>query len=198
MKAGAASFLNRTGGSRLGCRERRGTETNSAMIYVCNLPEMPAHVRNLRPSHLVSLLTAAEQPPTPDGLAADRHHRVEINDIEQPRDGHVLPEARHIVALLGFLHGWQPSAPLLVHCFAGISRSTAAALIALVFRHDGREEEGARRLRQVAPHAQPNRRIIALADDLLGRSGRLIAAREAMGEAAMVPFGSLVRLDPLV
>ena len=167
------------------------------MIYICSLAEMPAHVRSLRPSHLVSLLSAAEQPPTPDGFAPERHHRVAINDISEPMDGYVLPGDEHIARLIGFLETWDAGAPLLVHCFAGISRSTAAALIALTFRHDGREEEAALRLRRAAPHAIPNRRMIALADGRLGRGGRLEAALAAMGEAAFSPSGPLVRVEPL-
>jgi predicted protein tyrosine phosphatase len=167
------------------------------MIYICSLAEMPEHVRSLQPSHLVSLLGSAEQPPTPDGFATERHHRVEVNDISLPMDGYVLPQDDHIAGLIRFLDGWDAGAPLLVHCFAGISRSTAAALIALTFRHDGREEEAALSLRRAAPHAQPNRRMIELADTRLGRDGRLIAALGAMGEATLRPYGPLTRVDPL-
>jgi predicted protein tyrosine phosphatase len=77
---------------------------------------------------------------------------------------------------------------------AGISRSTAAALIALALTAPGREELVARQLRRAAPHASPNRRIIALADRLLARDGRLIAARESMGAAEPLVAGPLVAL----
>ena len=167
------------------------------MIYICSLAAMPGHVRALKPSHLVSLLSAAEQPPTPDGFAPERHHRVAVNDISEPMDGFVLPQDDHIAGLIGFLESWDGGTPLLVHCFAGISRSTAAGLIALTFRHDGREEEAALRLRAAAPHAQPNRRMIELADARLGRDGRLIAALAAMGEASLRAYGPLTRVEPL-
>ena len=167
------------------------------MIYICSLAEMPAHVRALRPSHLVSLLSAEQQPPTPDGFVPERHHRVAVNDISQPMDGYVLPQDDHIAGLIGFLEGWEGGTPLLVHCFAGISRSTAAALIALTFRHDGREEEAALRLRAAAPHANPNARMIELADARLGRDGRLIGALAAMGEASLRAYGPLTRVEPL-
>ena len=167
------------------------------MIYVCGLAEMPEHVRDLRPSHLVSLLSSAEQPPTPDEVPAENHHRVKVNDISQPMPGFVLAQDADIARLIAFLGGWDATSPLLLHCFAGISRSTAAALIALTLRHDGREEEAALRLRQAAPHAHPNRRIVELADARLGRNGRLVAAMAAMGEATLRPYGPLVRVDPL-
>jgi predicted protein tyrosine phosphatase len=36
-------------------------------------------------------------------------------------------------------------------------------------------------MRRVSPHAFPNRRIVALADDILDRRGRMLEAVEAMG-----------------
>ena len=57
------------------------------MIYVCNLFEMPGHVEALGASHLISLVPAEEQPPTPAGLDPDRHLRIEIHDISEPVEG---------------------------------------------------------------------------------------------------------------
>lgn len=162
------------------------------MIYVCCVAELPAHAAALRPSHVVSLLPPSQQPPTPVGVA--NHHRVEIDDISEPLEGHILPEAEHVAALIAFVRDWPRQAPLLVHCFAGVSRSMAAALIAASVHHDGREHALALELRRRTPHAQPNRRLIELADDLLARDGRLVAAIEAMGPADLVPQGPLVGL----
>jgi predicted protein tyrosine phosphatase len=171
------------------------------MIYVCNLAEMSGHVEKLGPSHLVSLVTSEEQPPTPAGLLVERHLRLEIHDISEPMDGCVMPQAEHVERLVAFLRAWgHDDAPLLIHCAAGISRSMAAALIALVVKAGGNEMEAARRIREAAPHAWPNRRMIALADEILGCEGRLIGAREAMGPADFMttgPIGPLVHLPLL-
>ena len=170
------------------------------MIYVCNLEEMPRQAALLAPGHLISLLPPDEQPPTPPNVAAERHLRVEVHDIAQPIPGQVLPEPPHIAPLIGFLQARaaeQPHDPLLIHCWAGISRSMATALIALCLEARGREVEAAVRLRRAAPHAQPNPRIVALADTLLGRRGRLSAALEAMGPATYAMPAPLVRLEPL-
>jgi predicted protein tyrosine phosphatase len=163
------------------------------MIHICGIDAMPAHAAALRPSHLVSLVEAEAQPPTPR-VAAVRHLRVEIHDISEPVDDYVVPAEHHVRSLIEFVGGWSGRQPLLVHCIAGISRSTAAALVTLAMQSDETEEEAARRLRAAAPHAQPNRRIIALADALLGRGGRLVRAREAMGPAIPVLCGPLVSL----
>lgn len=169
-----------------------------SVIYVCNLIDMPGHVAALGPSGLVSLVAPDEQPPTPTHLAPERHLRVEIHDISEPLDGHVLPEARHVGQVIDFLRAWrEEEGPLLVHCVAGISRSMAAALIGLVVKAGGREMEAAARLRAAAPHAWPNRRMIALADEILGCAGRLIAAREAMGPAELTLPTPLARIPLL-
>jgi len=164
------------------------------VLYVCSLIEMPDHVRTLRPDHVVSLLPAAEQPPTPEGLPRERHHRVEIDDVTEARAGSVLPDARHLAALIDYLRACDGKT-VLFHCMAGISRSTAAALVALALDVAGREAEACARLRALAPHAHPNRRMIALADELLGLGGRLVEAREAMGPAVPLVSAPLVRIE---
>jgi predicted protein tyrosine phosphatase len=167
-------------------------------IYVCNLMEMPAHVESLQPSHLISLVAPMEQPPTPLGIAGHCHHRVEIHDIHEPLDGHILPAREHIESLIDFVRAWPcDETPILIHCVAGISRSMAAALITLVVKAPGRELEAARHVRTAARHAWPNRRMIAVADEMLGCGGRLIAARETMGPADLLPLAPLVRLPLL-
>src|SRR3546814_19561756 len=70
---------------------------------------------------------------------------------------------------------------MLVHCWAGISRSTAAAYIALcTLNEDYPEADLALLLRRRGAHAQPYRLIVRLADDALGRKGRMRAALEAL------------------
>lgn len=169
------------------------------MIYVCNLEDMPRHVEAVRPSHLVSVITAEYQPPTPPGIAVERHLRIACDDIVDALPGHVCPGAEHVEMLVEFARGWDRAAPMLVHCHAGVSRSMAAALTASVLHTRGDEASLAARLRAAAPHAQPNRRMVALADEILGRAGRLIAAVEAMGPAEPLAAATLVelRLDDL-
>ena len=167
------------------------------MIYVCSLAEMPRHVRALRPAYVFSLVRDDEQPETPPEIDASRHLRIAIDDISEPMEGCTLPSEHHVGELIESLRATEPDARVLLHCIAGISRSTAAALIALTLDADGREQEAARQLRLAAPHAHPNRRIIALADEILGRDGRLIAAREAMGPGDFLSVAPLVELTRL-
>ena len=157
-------------------------DPDAPAIYVSSLADMPGHVARLGPSHLVSLVNPEEMPPTPSGIAAERHLRVGLHDICDPLEGCIRPSIEHLEEVIGFLRRWEPDdGPVLIHCYAGVSRSTATALIGLVVKAPGREAEAAAALRAAAPHAQPNRRLVALADEILGCGGRLVAARDAIG-----------------
>jgi predicted protein tyrosine phosphatase len=82
---------------------------------------------------------------------------------------------------------------MLVHCWAGISRSMAAAYTLLCDRAGpGSEFEIARKLRTRAAHAYPNALIVALADRALGRDGRMIDAVAGMGRGKIVAEGCCV------
>jgi predicted protein tyrosine phosphatase len=93
---------------------------------------------------------------------------------------------------------WDRRAPVVVHCFAGISRSTAAAFSGLcAVRPDLDEAEIAWRLRSRSPQATPNLRIVTLADLILGRGGRMVRAVEAIGRGSEAVEGTVfaLRLD---
>jgi len=78
---------------------------------------------------------------------------------------------------------------------SNISRSTASALtIACMLDEPGREAAIARLLRTRVPHAQPNRLLVAHADELLRRDGRMVDAIDAMGPATIVFEGVLFAL----
>jgi predicted protein tyrosine phosphatase len=146
---------------------------------------MPRHVEALGPARLVSIVQPEFQPDRPAGLAVGAHLRVGVHDITDRRQGGILIEEPHVVRLVHFLDAWQPAeGALLVHCWAGISRSTATALIARYVKC-GDAEASALALRAAAPHAIPNRRIVQLADDVLGCGGALLGALEGMGKPSV-------------
>lgn len=154
-------------------------------IFVTNLFDMPYYVTELAPVRLVSIIQPEFQPPRPPELDEAVHLRVGVHDISERQLGGILIGQRDVEELVEFISRWDPhEGALLVHCYAGISRSTATALIA-AFIKTGDAAWSARALRAAAPHAKPNRRIIALADEVLDQQGALIEAREAMGEAEL-------------
>ena len=101
-----------------------------------------------------------------------------FDDISIPVDNWVMPEEHHVRSALVFARQWdQPS--LLIHCHAGMSRSPAIALSILAdWLGEGSEEEAVRELLKIAPLCTPNMLVVEIADRMLRRSGRLVAAYE--------------------
>ena len=94
----------------------------------------------------------------------------------------VHPGSEHVERILAFVRQWDRSAPMVVHCLAGISRSTATAFIAAcALNPEAREAEIAQRIRDLSPTASPNMLLVAHADELLSRRGRMIRAIEDIG-----------------
>ncbi|HAK62154.1 MAG: tyrosine phosphatase family protein [Pseudomonadota bacterium] len=164
------------------------------MLYICPLSQLYSAIDRHSPSHLVSLLDPHSMIDTPRVLKSERHLRLSINDITTPREGLTVPAEAHIRELLTFLDSWDRNAPMLIHCWAGISRSTAAAYIALCHLNEVDEFQAARLLRARARHAQPNRLLVALADKLMSRQGRMIEAVEEIGPGVFDMEGALFSL----
>src|SRR5688572_30202306 len=104
-------------------------ETSMTTVHICPLGWVEATVAQTRASHLVSILRECAQVQRPPAIPADRHLTLEFDDITFPFEGARMPEAEHIERLLTFVAAWDRGAPLVIHCRAGISRSTAAAFI---------------------------------------------------------------------
>jgi predicted protein tyrosine phosphatase len=154
-------------------------------IHVCPLSALPDVVAGCSASHLVTCLQDEIVVETPSLIQPDLHMRLHVHDISEAIHGYVAPAEEHITRLLQFANAWNGAGPMVIHCWAGISRSTAAAFISLcALNPDASERAIARRLREVSPTAQPNRLMIRLADAALARSGRMVQAVEAMGRAA--------------
>jgi predicted protein tyrosine phosphatase len=166
--------------------------THPVTLIVCGLADVEPLIAARRPSHLITLLDPATMIETPAGVAPERHLKLGVNDIVEPMEQMVVPDETVVGRILAFGKTWDGADPMLIHCWAGISRSTATAFILACERSPEVPERAiALALRQAAPHASPNRRIVALADDLMGRGGRMTQAVEAMGDydyAAACPF----------
>jgi len=132
----------------------------------------------------------------PAAIAEDRHLFIAMSDILEPLDGHILPTEAHARALIGFAQGWDRAKPMVVHCYAGVSRSTAAALIAAcALKPERPEREVAALIRERSPTATPNLTLVAAADAILGRGGRLLEAAELIGRGSDCFEGVPFRLE---
>lgn len=143
---------------------------------------------------MVTLIAKEQAFHRPAVISADRHLTLQMNDITfKGNDKLIAPDDVHVQTLIDFAREWDQSAPLLVHCWMGVSRSPAAAIIvALAVKPDEDDAILAARLRTVSPFATPNARIIEIGDRLLGRNGALVSAVKAIGRGAdtdgNVPF----------
>lgn len=135
---------------------------------------------------MISLMAREQTFHRPGVIQADRHLLLNMNDITFKGTGNlVAPDESHVREIIGFAASWDQSAPLLIHCWMGVSRSPAAALIvALSLVPDQHEMALAQRLRAASAYATPNMRLIEIADALLDRKGKLFEAVRMIGRGA--------------
>ncbi len=117
-----------------------------------------------------------------------------MNDVREITANSRPPNAEDIERLLNFLTGCDIRKTLLIHCVMGISRSMAAALIALCLPYPGQENEICEYMRKKAPHAAPNPLMIRHADRLLGRKGKLTEAITNLPDVNLKTAGQAVTL----
>ena len=166
------------------------------MIHVCSLARLYATVEETRARHIVTLLRLVDRVQRPTHIIEANHLILPMDDIVSPQDGYTVPAEEHVHRLVKFVKGWDRSTPMVVHCFAGISRSTGAAFVAACALNPERdEEEIARAIRKGSRTAQPNSRIVSIADRLLRRDGRMIRAVESIGPGEPATEGHPFRID---
>jgi len=166
------------------------------MIHVCSLSRLQETVLDTGARHIVTLLKDTDLVQRPECILEDNHLILGMDDITDALDGYVVPCDEHVTKLLTFVRGWDRANPLVVHCYAGISRSTAGAYVAACALNPNRNELAiAQELRRLSVTASPNPRIVSIADRMLGRSGRMIAAIETIGRGMVAYEANPFRLD---
>ena len=166
------------------------------MIHVCPLARLHETVEDTGARHVVSLIGDVDGIDRPSCIAPENHLWLRFDDISSPLDGCVMPGEEHVADLIDFVRGWDRRAPLVVHCYMGISRSTASAFASVCALKPDRDEKAiARALRRASPTATPNMRIVSLADRLLGRDGRMVAAIELIGRGDLTAEAAPFRLE---
>jgi predicted protein tyrosine phosphatase len=166
------------------------------MIWVCPLSKVDATVSSTRAERLLSLLAPGTAMTRPALIAEANHLLLSLHDIAEAQEGMTLPGEAHMRTLLDFAESWSRKKPLVVNCYAGISRSTASAYIIAAALQPSRDEgELAQVLRLASPSATPNPRLVALADAMLGRRGRMVEAIKSIGRGADAFEGVPFALD---
>lgn len=160
-------------------------DERSGGLYVCPLSRVRDTVAESGARHLITLVNRQGILERPAGIEPANHLWLAFSDIVAPQEGMVHPCEEHVHELIRFARGWNGRGPMVVHCWAGISRSTAAAFITLCTLNPNTPElHIALTIREASLTACPNRLLVSLADDMLGRQGRMVSAVEEMGPAA--------------
>ena len=151
-------------------------------VTICGIDELGFHCE-AGVSHVLSILDPGW--PEPEALGAfDPHRRLELrfHDVIDTGPGCIAPESLDVEQLLTFGRDLTEArgTHLLVHCHAGVSRSTAAATLILAQRRPDRPaEEALLAVVLQRPRAWPNLRILELGDALLERRGEIVEAARA-------------------
>lgn len=154
-----------------------------SVLTICGIAEIPSHGPRAV-SHVLSVIDP-DRPELTEFSSFGEHHRTTLrfHDIINPQAGLIMPERAHMESILDFgtslANDAEPGTQghLLVHCHMGVSRSTAAMVtLMLQAREDASEEALFEELRVIRPQAWPNSVMIGMADEMLGRDGRLVEA----------------------
>ena len=90
-----------------------------------------------------------------------------FDDISRPVDDYILPEKKHIQKALKFADNIDGGS-LLIHCFAGVSRSSGIALAIIAQGLGiGKEKKAVKELQRINPCCMPNKLVVWLADEVL-------------------------------
>ena len=152
-----------------------------SVVYVCPLSALDDTLASCGTRHMISLSSPGKSPNRPAQING-HYLPLEFNDISEPREGLIAPSRANIESLFNFYSIWGARDPLLIHCWMGISRSTAAAVLAAAFFNPHQDmTELAGNLRKASPMATPNALMISHGDDLLGLDGKLSGAIQSIG-----------------
>lgn len=164
--------------------EDAASPLSGGAIHVAPLSAVQDIARGLSSYDLLTLLSPDTDAEALATLVPQRRLHLVFHDIVEVRAGLIAPSAAMIAAMLDFSRARIHETPLLIHCWAGISRSSAAAYIIACDRHPGYEEELANLLRARAPFVTPNRLMVSLADDMMKRKGAMVDAIARIGRGA--------------
>jgi len=168
---------------------------NRPPIHVSSLGHLPRVAATLPTYDLLTMLspvTAGDS--SLQALAPQRRLQLVFHEVIEAAPEFIAPSAATVQAILEFGRNRTGEAPMLVHCWAGISRSSAAAYMLACDGNLSHEAAIADELRRRAPFATPNRLMISLADDILGRRGRMVDAIARIGRGTEASEGTPYQL----
>jgi predicted protein tyrosine phosphatase len=157
-------------------------------VTISNVDKVPGLIHRGDVTHVLSLLHSSERNYLfmPKSFKRENWLFLEMDDVIS-ESAEFAPQKDQVVQLLDWAKKLPGDAHLVVHCFAGISRSTAAAL-AIKVQELGVDQvdEAINWLLEIRPQACPNPVITKHADELLGANGKLHEAAEEVANSKLL------------
>jgi predicted protein tyrosine phosphatase len=147
-------------------------------IIICGLKDIQEAVDKYKADMMLTIINKNFSPETPIGLDPKKHLRVLIDDISEPREGFILPKKQDVEKLLNFTDNWDQEKPIIIHCHMGISRSTATSLGVICKYDKPNLPINVEKMKEIAPHASPNRLMTKYVDEILGLDNQLFRTLE--------------------
>jgi len=141
------------------------------MIIVCSLKDLNTVCESVNPSHVISVIDPGYAPETPPGVS--NHLKLGFDDIIEVNPKNQIfrlntdeipqlpPNQDHINSIKKFSETWSKESPIVIHCWCGVSRSMATATYLLCRANKLNIESNIKYIRNIAPHANPNKLLIS-------------------------------------
>ena len=168
-------------------------------LFVSPLGQVRELIASTNTRYIISLMDPHWDIATPENIKPENHLKLFFNDIAGKKSGMTPPDKKHIIKLIDFVMAWDMRDPMIMHCLAGVSRSTAAAFIAQCALNTNYDEKLiAKRMRELSDIAAPNTLMVSHADKILRRRGRMVRALKRMGRAEKTVVGDIISLPAVI
>ena len=158
------------------------------MIIVCSLNDLLNVCDSVKPKYLISVIDPGYEPNTPKSV--QKHLKLGFDDIVKiSPDNHIFrqntdeipqspPNESHINSIKIFTEEWNIKDDIVIHCWCGVSRSMATATYLMCKKNQLNIDNNIKYIRSIAPHANPNKLLIKLFEDILGTKGQIAKSYE--------------------
>lgn len=151
------------------------------IVAVAARNQAKRHIKKFRATHLVSTVDPLEYTFRHPKMPPENHLELHYYDTDVQTDAGA-PTKNHVERIIHWVRALPKDARIVVNCSAGISRSSAIALIVTAME-TGNIDMAAGHLLLLNSEAEPNLLVLAHADEILGLDGKLVAAGQAVTTA---------------
>ena len=139
-------------------------------LKVVGLDEANQLICNNWPTHIISLM---ETRPEFDRDYGAHHLHIAVADVPYVTQHVVSPQLKHLLSVLDFTKDLTDADRLLVHCFAGMSRSTSTA-IGILIQHNLSYLDAFAKVQEVRQCLMPNELFIQHIDAHFDLDNKLV------------------------